>query len=86
MYQLNKSNVAEYIEQPKVDNSKETNPISKKLEATGQNLLIKGERTVKMFPCPRTIGEKFTCQYYRPAWKNRTDIKNVLEERMTRIK
>ncbi|KAF6023749.1 hypothetical protein EB796_017923 [Bugula neritina] len=39
-----------------------------------------------MFPCPKTIGENFTCQYYRPAWQNRSDIKNVLEERMTRIR
>jgi len=48
--------------------------------------LVRGERTVEMFPCPKTIGENFTCQYYRPEWQNRTNIKNVLEERMTRIR
>jgi len=56
---------------------------SKSLKA--QNL-IAGKVIGKVFPCPKTIGKEFTCQYYRPAWKNRTDIKNVLEEKMTKVK
>ena len=48
--------------------------------------LIKGLPLTKMFPCPEPIGAAHNCQYYSYDWENKTDIGQLLTNRMSLIK
>ena len=55
-------------------------------ELTYSERLIKGLPLTKMFPCPEPIGAAHNCQYYSYDWENKTDIGQLLTERMSLIK
>lgn len=48
--------------------------------------LINGEPTVDLFPCPAVIAVNFSCQYYKPDWKDEGDLEKVLSKRIRHVK
>lgn len=48
--------------------------------------LIDGDSTVDLFPCPAEIAVNFSCQFYKPDWKDKDDIEEVLSERIRHVR
>ena len=64
----------------------EKNSTDRFKELTYSERLIKGLPLTKMFSCPEPIGAAHNCQYYSYDWENKTDIGQLLTNRMSLIK